>query len=87
MTKAVAAALGLTLGLVLTGTSLALIGTAAHAASPVPSEGIYWESATAADGVRVRRMRDTASGVVCYVALRTEPAGLHHNSPAISCVH
>jgi hypothetical protein len=83
MTKIIVVA---TLGAVLAGLSVALIGTAARADPPKPSGGIYWESAGTADGVRVRRMQDTTYGVVCYVALRTGPENTPHNSPTISCV-
>jgi hypothetical protein len=31
-------------------------------------QGLYWSSATSADGVRVRRLDDTNRGIVCYVA-------------------
>ena len=55
-------------GLLLVAIVYACVGQA-EASQP----GVYWEAGTAADGVGVRRLRDSANGVVCYVAKAKEP--------------
>lgn len=66
-------------------TCAALVGLVALLAPKARSEpmpGLWVESTTSVDGARVRRIRDTGNGVVCYVATHV------HSAPhlAISCV-
>ena len=65
------------IGLVLAGVLVASAGLAA-------GEGLYAEQGGSADGVKIRRWRDTTNGVVCYVVIRGEynPEG----AAGISCV-
>lgn len=45
--------------------------------------GLFVEQRTEVDGVRVTRIRDTATGAICYVAINVESM---HNGGAISCL-
>lgn len=52
-----------------------------------PKPGIWQEQSTSADGVTIRKMRDTTNGEfnICYVASRASAAGLPV-AVAISCL-
>ncbi len=56
-----------------------------------PSRGLYFEEATSADGVTVRRLRDRSEDVLCYVVVGPQTAGdpyhgrVHGKNVAISC--
>lgn len=63
-------------------------GSLAHAD---PKPGLWQESVTQADGVTIRKIRDTTGGeaTVCYVASKIFPStygGPDHASVAISCI-
>lgn len=54
-----------------------------------PKTGMFWVTAASADGVRVRKLEDTTSGVICYVAIdafAVDNGNTSLRSPAISCV-
>lgn len=64
---------------------------AARVSHADPKPGLWQESVTQADGVTIRKIRDTTGGerVVCYVASRSFPAnygGPDHGVVAISCL-
>ena len=46
--------------------------------------GLYMEQVIGADGVNVRRIRDTREGVVCYVAKARENNSRSHSSDIVS---
>ena len=46
--------------------------------------GLFMEQVIGADGVNVRRIRDTGEGVVCYVAKARENNSRSHSSDIVS---
>lgn len=60
---------------------LVLVGVA-EASSP----GLYFEASATADGVYVRRMRDTSNGVTCYIARGRNAYDSVADAVGISCV-
>lgn len=65
------------------GTAAFICQRSAHAA---PKGGLWLEQSTQADGVLVRKIRDTFDGNICYIATREHIAGTSQVPPAIACV-
>lgn len=72
--------------LIIAGIAIISLGIGIHLAHADPKPGLWQESMTQADGVTVRKIRDTTGGEfnVCYVASnRTSPESV---AVAISCL-